>query len=597
MTVPDPKDFIRSHCDAITDIEDIYTRDKASTEQLEIYEKWIQCLLESNVKSYDEIKKTMHKLRREYKISPRNSDLLSVITKFKSHANYDILRYLLISTKTRSQSGVVVITVVTSPYPEVDGKVQSFSCQWNCYYCPNEPNQPRSYLHDEPAVIRANANNFDPILQFHDRARALSNKGHNVDKVELIVLGGTWESYPEEYREYFCRDLFYAANIFTGHEPLLRDKLSLSEEQVINETSECKIIGLTLETRPDTINYNSIKLLRYYGCTRVQLGVQHTDNLILKKINRKCTTSQVKEALRLLKDSCYKVDIHLMPNLPGSSPEKDMAMFDNVLYNEDLQADQWKIYPCEVVPWTIIKKWYDEGTYVPYDGNSLKIVLKYVKKKVHPWIRLNRVVRDIPSQYIYNDSVPNLRDDVLAELQAEGTPCKCIRCREVGSSEHRKTHHDLSNFEVVIRNYRASGAEEYYISFENLKNDILAGFVRLRLPENYLFEHMEKSAFIRELHVYGEMLPVGVDDAKRIQHSGIGSQLLTIAEQYAIRKGYTNMVVIAGIGTRNYYRKRGYTCTDELGYLHKKLFDYNRTLLKLGILGLLLSLICFVSII
>jgi ELP3 family radical SAM enzyme/protein acetyltransferase len=257
---------------------------------------------------------------------------------------------------SKSLSGVLVITVLTSPWPELpNGKKQKFSCQWNCYYCPNEPGQPRSYLHDEPAVMRANQNGFDPVLQFHDRAATLACNGHPIDKIEILVLGGTWSSYPEAYRETFVRDLFFSANTF--YERKKRPRRSLLEEKLENETAQCKIIGVTLETRPDTIDFHELQLLRSYGCTRVQLGLQHTEDHVLKKVNRGCTNADAMRAIELLKNAGFKVDIHLMPVLPGSSAEDDGRMFDRVLTDPNLQADQWKIYPTQVSrPWVSLQR-------------------------------------------------------------------------------------------------------------------------------------------------------------------------------------------------------------------------------------------------
>lgn len=282
------------------------------------------------------------------------------------------------------------------------------------------------------------------------------------------MLGGTWESYPHAYQEAFVRDLFYAANTFYVREK--RPRLSLEEEQTRNESSDVKIIGLTLETRPDTIGPEELQRLRKYGCTRVQLGIQHTDDAILKKINRQCTTADSIRAIRLLKDAGFKVDIHLMPNLPGSSPERDLAMFDQVLSDPGLQCDQWKIYPCEITPWTVIKvgpardrrlraarnklsfltfpdpydlpqfsppqQWFDSGKFTPYSDEELIEVLIETKAKVHPWIRLNRVVRDIPSQYILGGiNAPSLRGAIQTLMKKRGLACRCIRCREVGSDK------------------------------------------------------------------------------------------------------------------------------------------------------------------
>jgi histone acetyltransferase (RNA polymerase elongator complex component) len=355
------------------------------------------------------------------------------------------------------------VTVFTSPYPQyIDprtGKIktQRFSCKWNCYYCPNHPDHPRSYLPDEPGCLRAERLHFVAADQLTERVETLRRIGHPVDKLEVLVLGGTWESYPEAYREEFIRDLYWAANtFFDAHgRDGRRGARSLVEEQRINETTAVKIIGLTLETRPDTIDTKSIRLLRKYGCTRVQLGVQHLDDGVLSLVNRGHGKAETVRALQLLKDACFKVDIHIMPDLPGTTPDMDREMFDQFLgvrelrgfcsneaaegsvvvsggdeggdgtfwgmmgtgmrggsggekelrtrsavsavgaacsvlaapptasmcgamcyYEYDLagpevQADQWKIYPCEVTPWTVIEKWFKEGRYVPYgEGDS-----------------------------------------------------------------------------------------------------------------------------------------------------------------------------------------------------------------------------------
>ena len=379
------------------DIEDIYQRldDAAGTmEELPKVIAFAKMLLNYGPTTDKELTQAMSIARKKIKMMPRRSQLLSVLPRLKEEkeadpAGYATIKQLLVKKASKSQSGVLVITVLTAPYPIVNGKKQKFSCAWNCYYCPNEPDQPRSYLHDEPAVKRANENGFDAVLQFTDRAATLAMNGHPVDKIELLVLGGTWASYPHEYQEEFVRDLFYAANTFGDRgENCRKERLSLAEEQRMNESAEAKIIGLTLETRPDTIDAFELRRLRHYGCTRVQLGVQHTDDTVLKKINRGCYTADTIAALALLKDACYKVDIHLMPNLPGSSIAIDTAMFERVLYDEHLQADQWKIYPCEIVPWTVIKKWHDEGSYHPYGEEELSEVLAVCKRQVR-WSTLN----------------------------------------------------------------------------------------------------------------------------------------------------------------------------------------------------------------
>ena len=434
-------------------------------------------------------------------------------------------------------------------------------------------------------MLRANANGFDPVLQFTDRAATLAMNGHPVDKIELLVLGGTWASYPLEYQEEFCRDcectrprregrrtdekkVYYAANTFYQRQK--RPRLSLMQEQKINESTTCKIIGLTLETRPDCINAEELRQFRRYGCTRVQLGVQHTDDAVLRKINRGHGRAEAARAVQLLKDACYKIDIHLMPNLPGSSRKMDLRMFNDVLYSKDLHVDQWKIYPCEVVPWTVIKKWFDEGSYVPYSDEELIDVLTRVKAKVHPWIRLNRVVRDIPSQYILGGiNAPSLRQDLAGIMAHMGLKCRCIRCREVGTRREA-----IAASRLTVRRYATAGGTEYFISFETPDRSIICGFCRLRIsqhPGAGVFEELEGCALVRELHVYGSLVKSNDKVTKAAQHVGFGRQMMDKAEALAAWHGFRRVAVIAGVGTRNYYAKLGYELEGEGAFMIKDL--------------------------
>ncbi|KUF76528.1 hypothetical protein AM587_10002302 [Phytophthora nicotianae] len=558
-----------------TGLDDIYaTWDKlVPVDELPKYEEMGLFLVEHDPQTARELEKVFVLLRRKFKCLPKKSQMkfvLGLLVQKGTAPKGLALEKLLVKKAQKSQSGVLVVTVLTSPYPTVNGKKQKFSCQWNCYYCPNEPDQPRSYLHDEPSVLRANRNDFDPVLQFCDRCVTLAMNGHPVDKIELLVLGGTWASYPVEYQETFIRDLFYAANTFFDREK--RERHSLDEEKLENETAAVKIIGITLETRPDCITPEELRRFRRYGCTRVQLGIQHTDDGILKKINRGHTLAQAVQALKLLRDCCYKTDIHLMPNLPGSDPEKDRAMFEYVLHTSNLQADQWKIYPCEITPWTVIKKWYDEGSYVPYGDDKLIELLMDVKAEVHPWIRLNRVIRDIPSQYILGGmDEPNLRQVIGNKMIERGTPCKCIRCREVKTDDAA-----IASAECVIREYEANEGDEYFISFETPDRSKICGFARLRLsqtPGGGVFPELEGSALIRELHVYGQLVAAiskkkkssaSVDaEGSHAQHTGFGTQLMMKAEEIARAHGYKKMAVIAGVGVRNFYRRLGFEVEGE----------------------------------
>jgi ELP3 family radical SAM enzyme/protein acetyltransferase len=546
-------------------IEDIYENwDKLiPMDQLPFYEEMTKFLINLDPQTPRELEKAFVQLRRKFKALPKKSQIKFVynmlVQKGKAPAEM-ALDKLLVKKAQKSQSGVLVVTVLTSPYPKVGEKTQRFSCQWNCYYCPNEPDQPRSYLHDEPSVLRANRNDFDPVLQFCDRAVTLAMNGHPVDKIELLILGGTWASYPHEYQEMFIRDLFYAANTFYDRKK--RDKKNLQEEKKENEKAAVKIIGITLETRPDCINEQELKRFRRYGCTRVQLGIQHTDDDILKKINRGCTTADAIKAMQLLRDCCYKTDIHLMPNLPGSDVEKDRKMFEYVLHSPDLQADQWKIYPCEITPWTVIKKWYEEGLYVPYSEEKLMDLLIEVKTQVHPWIRLNRVIRDIPSQYILGGmDEPNLRQVINNRMIARGTPCKCIRCREVKTDDKA-----IAAAEFVVRKYRANDGDEYFISFETPDRTKICGFARVRISKNPgagIFPELKGAALVRELHVYGQLVATAEKNKSHAQHTGFGTQLMQHAERIARKHGLNKVAVISGVGVRNFYRRLGFELEGE----------------------------------
>ena len=469
----------------------------------------------------------------------------------------------LIKKACRSQYGILNVCVFTSPYPEYTDKdgnkqKQMFSCKHNCYYCPNEPGQPRSYLMKEPGVARANNNDFDCIKQVYARLKQYKSMGHPLDKIEFEVSGGTWSEYPREYQYEFIRDGYYAMNTF--YNPNGRNKLTLEEEIKINETSQIHVIGLTIETRPDTINLEEMKTFRKYNVTRVQIGVQHTDNKLLKRINRGHTIEQSKYAIKMLLDNCFKVDIHLMPMLPDSTPEIDIAMFDKVLADEDLQVDQWKVYPTSVVPWSVLEQWYNKGKFKPYSNDDLIEVLLHMKRKVHNRIRLIRIVRDINDCYIMGGcKITHMRQLLQMKMHEHGDICKCIRCRS------SKDNVIDPNYKLKIDKFKASGCIEYFISFVSNDELTLYGFCRLRLPQNdntKILEEIDNCALIRELHVYSTLIPVNNVTQKSIQHNGFGKKLLKKAEWIAFCNGYCKYAVISGVGVRNYYKKHGYKLCD-----------------------------------
>ena len=541
----------------------------------------------------------INSIRRLYRINPRNSDTLDVYRQLRStNAIKQNLQFERIIRKkfNRSTSGVVVITTLLGP-----GK---FSCPMNCKYCPNDPAISRSYLLNEPAVRRGFKNGWDAVRQFMDCANRLYRTGHEVTKVEIIIEGGTFGSYPHDYIDEYFRDLYYAANIFSGEEiptydpsnPLspsqetlqalqhasstggqLRQRLSLEQELEINQTAKCAIIGITVETRPDWINKKEILRFRRLGVTRVQLGIQHLDDKILDLVDRRCPTRKTVKAIYLLKENGFKVDGHFMPDLPGSSYEKDLEMFTFLFSqdNEDIQCDQLKVYPTMTTDYTEILEWYKEGKYHPYaeldGGKQITDLLNYVSLSVPPWIRLNRVVRDIPTGYIKAGlKRVNLRQDINDKLESTGLIPRDIRGREV---KGRQIDHLTAR--LWIDQYRSSKGDEYFISYENGDRTILYGFIRLRLggfsethdpemtqslpPSPRYFHCLQGAALIRELHVYGELVHQSEDNTgTQTQHLGIGRLLMATAEKIAWENGYRRCAVISGIGVRGYYQKLGY---------------------------------------
>lgn len=593
------------------DFEDMLNRQHITLtpEELIFYKKCLLLIIDrnpSNRKEYDHI---LQELRRTFKKERKLDGTVYIIKKAfiiqaSIQLNMDLppeIKQINIKKPEKSASGVLVITVLTSPNPIINGKIQKFTCEWNCYMCPNEPGQPRSYLHDEPAVLRANRNSFDPIMQFTERCKVLEMNGHTIDKIELIILGGTWTSYPHEYQNTFIRDLFYAANTYNQliNKPLPK---SLFEEKKENEIANVKIIGMTLETRPDCINALELKRMRLYGCTRVALGLQHTNDQILKNINRECTRKDIIRAIKLLKDCMFKIELHIMPNLPGTTVELDYEMFQELIKSEDFQGDQWKIYPCDIVPWTVIMKMYNDGTYIPYSSEKVMNLIEDIGPYIPEWIRLVRVKRDIPSQYIAKDKIdiesiinkPNLRENVENLWISKGIKCKDIRSREV------KLKTELINQAIIKhRTYKSSGGIEHFISFETPDESTIFAFLRLRLSseaggfddgicnittqgrkitrfiENdnkpqIVFPELKNTALIRELHTYGKLSSVNEKGTQ--QHIGFGKQLMTYTENFVFKLGYKQIAVISGVGTRGYYKKLGYKLDNGSGeFMIKKL--------------------------
>jgi elongator complex protein 3 len=492
---------------------------------------------------------------------PAKWELISVYKKLikekKITQNKNLEKYLKKSS-VRTSSGVSVITVLTKPYP----------CPGTCVFCPDEKNMPKSYLSNEPAAQRALGLKFDPVKMVQKRIEALETNGHTVDKIELLVLGGSFTAYTKKYQDNFITKCFFAANTFGATKK--RNIKSLKEEQKINEKTRYKIIGITLETRPDEITEQVIKNFRNLGCTRVQIGVQHTDDKILKISKRGHDNEQAIIATRLLKENGFKVDHHFMPDLPGSTPAKDLKMMQEVFAGSSLQPDQIKIYPCIVNEYAPLYEWFQKGKYKPYTEKQLLNLLLEIKKIVPYWVRINRLIRDIPEESITaGNKITNLRQFLQKRLAEENEKCHCIRCREIGLKEKKDTK---VKPQLFIDKYEASGGIEYFLSFEDKKRETLLAFLRLRIngPENKVaFGVLEDASIVRELHVYGQMITTGEKSKTATQHQGFGKKLMTEAEKITIKNRLNQIAVISGVGVHGYYRKLGYRLQNT--YMVKKI--------------------------
>jgi ELP3 family radical SAM enzyme/protein acetyltransferase len=577
------------------DIEDD-TPPSAQIHMLRIATHMVKDLQAMPVESYDNrvvFMSTMIKLAKKYGQN-MNKRWLSVAFKQLSTADpiaYPIsspLRFAIIKKGIRSSSGIVNISVVMPP--------DKFSCKYNCKFCPNETiangatvDMPRSYLSNEDAVRRGAIEGFDATRQVWIRFKALEDNGHPIDKIEFRLLGGTFSCYPHEVADVFIRDLYYAANTYRTDPMERRSPLTLEEEHSLNTNAKIHVVGVGIETRPDEIKPSEIIRFRRYGITRVELGVQHTNDAILRGVNRGHGIKQSKQAIKLLKEYGFKIEMHVMTDLPNSSPEEDKLCYTKILQTDpDLIPDYMKDYPCLDVAFTEIKKWKADGRWKPYaeqnGGKDLYDVLIYRQQITPKWVRVNRIQRDFASAREDNGYLgftsdtlqSNLGDMIKRMAEAKGIFCQCIRCSEV---RHEKFSPE--EIQYTPHTFIASDAREYYICAEvpRPNRNLLLGFVRLRLcttlQESILPELVGKTAMIRELHVYGNVTPVGTGSVGSAQHMGIGKILLQMAEEIAIRADYKKMAIISGIGVRGYYRRNGYVLngTYMMRDLHSK-FSY-----------------------
>lgn len=516
-----------------------------------LYQKIVQELTIKSFKNRNDFELAKKRICGKYNLKPVMNPILikayrKLLQKGLISKNLNFEK-LTIARETRTISGVTPLTVLTKPY----------QCPGKCIYCPHETNMPVSYLSNEPAAQRAKGLSFNPYQQVQYRIKALETNGHIVDKIELLVLGGSWNAYTRSYQNNFIAKCFQAANDYPQNKE--KTKTNLTKELKRNEKTKYRIIGETLETRPDLLNQKEIIAMRQQGCTRIQLGVQHTDDLILQKIKRGHTQKEIIKATKLCKQVGIKVDYHLMPDLPFSTPTKDLKMFQKVFSTPEYQPDQIKIYPCVVTKEAkpLYNLWKNKE-YKPYTKKQLLNLLVKIKKEIIPYyVRINRLIRDIPSESIMaGNNITNLRQNVQQEMEHQNLKCKCIRCREIKNQEVK-----LNDAHLFIQKYLASEGTEYFLSYENKKRDKLYAFLRLRFnnhPENNFIPELKNSAIVREIHAYGKLVPHGKKTKSGAQHLGFGKKLMTEAQKLAKENNYSKIAVISGIGVREYYRKLGY---------------------------------------
>lgn len=478
-----------------------------------------------DVESRKELDKIKNLICKKHGIATMlNSEILSRIP------DPDQKTLQLLKTKpVRSSSGVTVVAVMTFPY----------ECPGKCIYCPKGENAPQSYTGEEPAALRARMFDYDPYLQVKNRLKQLQAVGHTPQKIELIVMGGNFTSHPKDYQEDFIKRCLDAMNE--------ADSETLEQAQELNEKSKIRCIGMTLECRPDWCNEEQINQMLKLGATRVELGVQTVYDDILKKVNRGHLIEDTIKATRLLKDAGFKVCYHMMPNLPEVDPEKDLACFKQIFENSDFKPDMLKIYPTLVIKGTKLYEMWKQGTYKTYSRDQLIDLLVEIKKIVPPWIRIMRIQRDIPIPL--TEAGPDIGN--IRELLFKKVNCQCIRCRQIKQISSKE------KIKLIRRDYEANNGKEVFLSFED-DSKKLVGFLRLRIPnKSFRKEITEKTALVRELHVYGVQAKIG--EQGDTQHRGYGAKLLQAAEKIAKDESCNKVIIISGVGVRPYYYSHNYS--------------------------------------
>ena len=531
----------------------------------------IDDIIEGKISTRRDLEVRKRQLCRELKLSRfmSNADILE----YASEEERELVSDTLKKKPTRTKSGVAIVAVMCHPHKCPHGR---------CLYCPESDIAPPSYTGEEPAALRGRMFEYHPYVQCFNRLAQLKKIGHPIDKVELIIMGGTFPSRDLCYQEWFVSQCLKAMTDFglildnnaefEINKKLIRefekdvvktyppnDYVLIEDIQLANENSKVRCVGMTFETRPDYCKKEHINRMLDFGVTRVELGVQTLSDKLYEKVKRGHTIADVIESNQLLRDSAIKVAMHMMPGLFVRQKE-DLKMFKQLFSDENFKPDMLKIYPCLVTKGSEIYDMWQEGIYRPYNDEEAVDLIVEIKKILPKWVRTMRIQRDIPSTLIEAGvQKSNLGELVYNKLDENHINCQCIRCREIG---HKKTNENyaLEDFRLFKESYTACGGEETFISIEDKNEESIAGFLRFRIPSQNTFrpEITDKTALIRELHVYGNMIQIGDKNPSIGQHTGFGEKLLMEAENLAIDNDKDEIAIISGIGTRNYYRKFGY---------------------------------------
>lgn len=535
--------------------------DNDTTDLQKACRKIMDMVLEGRIADEKQLNKCKKKIAKSFRLStiPKNADIIIS----GNDEEQEKVRAILQRKPVRTISGVAVIAAMTSPAPCPHGI---------CVPCPGGPDSefhsPQSYMGREPSTMRAIQFEYDPYRIVTNRLTQLKQIGHEVKKAELIIMGGTFSARSIDYQEWYTKRCLEAMNDFYGDSwrqqanPIGRTipYYTIEDVQKANETSVVRNTGITFETRPDWTKKAHIDKMLELGATKVEIGVQSTYDFILERMRRGHSVADSIEANRILRDSALKVGFHMMPGLPGADAEMDIRNFKRLFENPGFKPDYLKIYPTLVTEGTQLHEMWKGGRYEAMTDDEATLLLSEIKSFIPKWVRLQRIQRDIPSPQIHAGvRKSNIRQLAHEHLEQHGGRCSCIRCREVGHNILKGKEPEVDNIELTVKSYECCGGEEHFIAFEDIKNDILIGFLRLRFPSSPHREELQKAALVRELHIFGSTVAVGKHAGKNDwQHRGYGRELIAHAEEMAFDSGYNKVAIVSGIGVREYYRKAGY---------------------------------------